>query len=187
MLVQSFPLSVSMSTPSSRCTFYHSNTRVGVVSHRVAFLLSKHHFFSSCTLSDLCSYVAQVMYDRACKFWHFLFNIFQEYHLMSGRQWMQFYAAEQRFFRQMLMAAKVLFPNSQASQLFLAWCSPTDMSPCDKILNYSDNSTPWTHSSIVVSPKHLSLYPLWDSQMRYSCDFHIGANSQPKYVQYNSE
>ncbi|BDA48430.1 probable protein strawberry notch homolog 1 [Coccomyxa sp. Obi] len=51
--------------------------------------------------------VFKVMYDRACKFWHFLFNIFQEYHLMNGRQWMQFYAAEQRFFRQMLMAAKV--------------------------------------------------------------------------------
>ncbi len=60
----------------------------------------------------MCLYVAQVMYDRACKFWHFLFNIFQEYRLMNGRQWMQFYAAEQRFFRQMLMAAKVMFPQS---------------------------------------------------------------------------
>lgn len=52
--------------------------------------------------------VAQVMYDRACKFWHFLYSIFQEYRLMSGRQWMMFYATEMRFFRQMLMAAKVL-------------------------------------------------------------------------------
>lgn len=57
---------------------------------------------------ELC--LGQVMYDRACKFWHFLYNIFQEYHLLSGRQWMMFYATEMRFFRQMLMAAKACTP-----------------------------------------------------------------------------
>ncbi len=61
----------------------------------------------------------QVMYDRACMFWHFLYNIFQEYRLMSGRQWMNFYATEMRFFRQMIMAAKVDTAPQSDSESFL--------------------------------------------------------------------
>lgn len=47
------------------------------------------------------------MYDRACTFWHMLWNICTEYDLLGGRGWMQFYGTQMRFFRQMLMAAKV--------------------------------------------------------------------------------
>jgi hypothetical protein len=54
-----------------------------------------------------CHDCVQVMYDRSCTFWHMLWNIFNEYNLITNRQWMQFYGTQMRFFRQMLMAAKV--------------------------------------------------------------------------------
>ena len=47
------------------------------------------------------------MYNRATQFWHALYNIFSQYKLIKGRQWMHFFGTQQRFFRQMLMAAKV--------------------------------------------------------------------------------
>ena len=47
------------------------------------------------------------MYNRAAQFWHALFNIFSQYKLIRGRSWMHFFGTQQRFFRQMLMAAKV--------------------------------------------------------------------------------
>lgn len=50
----------------------------------------------------------QVMYNRSAQFWHALFNIFSQYKLIRGRQWMHFFGSQQHFFRQMLMAAKVL-------------------------------------------------------------------------------
>ena len=50
----------------------------------------------------------QVMYNRSAQFWHALYNIFSQYKLIRGRQWMHFFGSQQRFFRQMLMAAKVL-------------------------------------------------------------------------------
>lgn len=46
------------------------------------------------------------MYNRAAQFWHALYNIFSQYKLIKGRQWMHFFGSQQRFFRQMLMAAK---------------------------------------------------------------------------------
>lgn len=49
----------------------------------------------------------QVMYNRAAQFWHALYNIFSQYKLIRGRKWMHFFGTQQRFFRQMLMAAKV--------------------------------------------------------------------------------
>ena len=49
----------------------------------------------------------QVMYNRAAQFWHALYNIFSQYKLIKGRKWMHFFGTQQRFFRQMLMAAKV--------------------------------------------------------------------------------
>ena len=51
--------------------------------------------------------VLQVMYNRAAQFWHALYNIFSQYKLIKGRKWMHFFGTQQRFFRQMLMAAKV--------------------------------------------------------------------------------
>ena len=48
------------------------------------------------------------MYNRSAQFWHALYNIFSQYKLIRGRQWMHFFGSQQRFFRQMLMAAKVL-------------------------------------------------------------------------------
>lgn len=73
----------------------------------------KHVQMPSCIASGIVSgpiesCLRQVMYDRACTFWHMLWNIFTEYNLLQGRQWMQFYATQMRFFRQMLMAAKVI-------------------------------------------------------------------------------
>lgn len=50
------------------------------------------------------------MYDRAVEFWVMLYNILGKF-TSSGkamsRMWIQFWGAHQRFFRQMLMAAKV--------------------------------------------------------------------------------
>ena len=61
---------------------------------------------------------AQVCYDRTCQFWALLWRLFNEYGLLSGKErngWMQFYACQIRFFRQMLMAAKVRAPDTFAS------------------------------------------------------------------------
>ncbi len=51
----------------------------------------------------------QVMYNRAAQFWHALYTMFSQYKLIRGREWMHFFGSQQRFFRQMLMAAKVEF------------------------------------------------------------------------------
>ena len=65
---------------------------------------------SGCMLSIVCKRretTLQVMYNRAAQFWHALYNIFSQYKLIKGRKWMHFFGTQQRFFRQMLMAAKV--------------------------------------------------------------------------------
>ena len=92
----------------------------------------------------------QVMYDRACMFWHFLYNIFQEYRLMSGRQWMNFYATEMRFFRQMLMAAKVdTAPNRVPNPFFTSnWQWPRCMSNTCRILACLRSHTRHVHADI---------------------------------------
>ena len=56
---------------------------------------------------------AQVCYDRTCQYWALLWRLFSEYNLLQGNGrngWMQFYACQIRFYRQMLMAAKVRAP-----------------------------------------------------------------------------
>jgi hypothetical protein len=56
----------------------------------------------------------QVMYDRATEFWRLLWTIFSEYDLLNEqglRGWLLFYSTQQRFFRQMLMAAKACAPS----------------------------------------------------------------------------
>ena len=93
--------------------------------------------------------VAQVMYDRACKFWHFLYSIFQEYRLMSGRQWMMFYATEMRFFRQMLMAAKVLLGPINS-----------DLSSISR--SYSQQRGHWSYKVPVRHPAECSLMTFED-------------------------
>ena len=57
------------------------------------------------------------MYNRAAQFWHALYNIFSQYKLIRGRQWMHFFGTQQRFFRQMLMAAKVFAATSACATL----------------------------------------------------------------------
>lgn len=59
------------------------------------------------SLNDVLHDVLQVMYNRAAQFWHALFTMFSQYKLIRGREWMHFFGSQQRFFRQMLMAAKV--------------------------------------------------------------------------------
>lgn len=51
--------------------------------------------------------VFKVMYNRACEFWHLLSNILTAIPKPGKKAISQFYSAQQRFFRQMLMAAKV--------------------------------------------------------------------------------
>lgn len=66
--------------------------------------------WSGCMLPLVCNRqktALQVMYNRAAQFWHALYNIFSQYKLIKGRKWMHFFGTQQRFFRQMLMAAKV--------------------------------------------------------------------------------
>ena len=49
------------------------------------------------------------MYDRATEFWRMLWTLYSEYDLLGNqaqRGWLLFYSTQQRFFRQMLMAAK---------------------------------------------------------------------------------
>lgn len=58
-----------------------------------------------------CSFSGvQVMYDRATEFCRMLWTLFTEYDLLNGqggmKGWLLFYSTQQRFFRQMLMAAK---------------------------------------------------------------------------------
>ena len=48
----------------------------------------------------------EIMYDRASAFWKLLYYVMRECNL-KPRTWMVFWASQQRFFRQMLMAAKV--------------------------------------------------------------------------------
>ena len=70
---------------------------------------------SGCTLPIVCNRqesALQVMYNRAAQFWHALYNIFSQYKLIKGRKWMHFFGTQQRFFRQMLMAAKVRFTRT---------------------------------------------------------------------------
>ena len=62
----------------------------------------------------------QVMYNRAAQFWHALYNIFSQYKLIRGRSWMHFFGTQQRFFRQMLMAAKVAHTDESCSVSFLS-------------------------------------------------------------------
>ncbi len=51
--------------------------------------------------------VFKVMYDRSCEFWHLLSSILNAMTCKHKRTMGQFYGAQQRFYRQMLMAAKV--------------------------------------------------------------------------------
>jgi hypothetical protein len=51
--------------------------------------------------------VFKVMYNRSCEFWHLLSSILGAMSNKSRRTMGQFYSAQQRFYRQMLMAAKV--------------------------------------------------------------------------------
>ena len=70
---------------------------------------------SGCMLPVICNRqetALQVMYNRAAQFWHALYNIFSQYKLIKGRKWMHFFGTQQRFFRQMLMAAKVRFTRT---------------------------------------------------------------------------
>ena len=53
--------------------------------------------------------VFKVMYDRSAEFWHLLTNILSTMPSKPKKSSSQFYSAQQRFYRQMLMAAKVLF------------------------------------------------------------------------------
>ena len=58
------------------------------------------------------------MYDRSSEFWQMLYNVFkmaekvraadhQKMHKSAAVKWAQFWGAHQRFFRQMLLSAKV--------------------------------------------------------------------------------
>jgi hypothetical protein len=54
----------------------------------------------------------RVMYDRAVDFWVLIYTVLQEMEAEANvalprKSWGQFWSAHQRFFRQMLMAAKV--------------------------------------------------------------------------------
>ena len=68
---------------------------------------------------------AQVCYDRTCQYWALLWRLFTEYGLLNSSQkgpngWLQFYACQIRFYRQMLMAAKVRAPTPTARP-YQAW------------------------------------------------------------------
>ncbi len=51
----------------------------------------------------------QVMYDRTTSFWNILYHVLAAFPTTTKmkRMWTQFWGAHQRFYRQMLMAAKV--------------------------------------------------------------------------------
>ena len=51
--------------------------------------------------------VFRVMYDRSCEFWHLLYSIVRILPNKPKRMASLFFSAQQRFYRQMLMAAKV--------------------------------------------------------------------------------
>jgi hypothetical protein len=58
------------------------------------------------------------MYDRAVDFWNIITEVLVKLQPANQRFWTVFWGAHQRFFRQMLMAAKVgvLYPRSTAVQ-----------------------------------------------------------------------
>ncbi len=49
----------------------------------------------------------KIMYDRSCDFWHLLSSILRAFPKPGRKVMAQFFSAQQRFYRQMLMAAKV--------------------------------------------------------------------------------
>ena len=50
----------------------------------------------------------KIMYDRSCEFWHLLSSILRAFPKPGRKVMAQFFSAQQRFYRQMLMAAKVI-------------------------------------------------------------------------------
>lgn len=56
--------------------------------------------------------IFRVMYDRSCELWHLMFSIVSVMPQRPKRMLSLFFSAQQRFYRQMLMAAKVGFSNT---------------------------------------------------------------------------
>lgn len=50
----------------------------------------------------------RIMYNRSCEVWHLLSSVLSVMPKLGRKVKSQFYSAQQRFYRQMLMAAKVL-------------------------------------------------------------------------------
>lgn len=53
----------------------------------------------------------KIMYDRSCEFWHLLSSIMRSLKNTGRKTMGQFFSSQQRFYRQMLMAAKVCFES----------------------------------------------------------------------------
>lgn len=51
--------------------------------------------------------LCRIMYDRSTDFWQMLFHIASGLGSPSKHFWSQFFGAQMRFYRQMLMASKV--------------------------------------------------------------------------------
>ena len=60
--------------------------------------------------------VFRVMYNRSCQFWHLLYQILKAFPKPGKKTMGLFYGAQQRFYRQMLMAAKVRPPSHLCSR-----------------------------------------------------------------------